>query len=169
MRIGLRHRHGHFVVDVRREGTAYRADCEDGTRMVEIHDIDGAEKVLIVDGKRHRVFLARDGSDCFVSVGGASYTFAVERGATTAHDVGVVAAPEVTAPMPGKVVEVLVRPGDEVDTGDGLVVLEAMKMENRLVAEAVATVAEVRVAAGDMVDGGQVLIVLRYEAAEAAP
>jgi len=65
--------------------------------------------------------------------------------------------------MPGKVLEVLVQPGDRVEIGDGLLILEAMKMENRLIAEAAATVAEVKVAAGDMVEGGRVLVVLTYD------
>ncbi|MCX6097574.1 MAG: acetyl-CoA carboxylase biotin carboxyl carrier protein subunit [Caldiserica bacterium] len=47
--------------------------------------------------------------------------------------------------------------------GDGLVILEAMKMENRLVAEAARSVAEVCISSGDMVDGSQVLIVLAYD------
>jgi len=70
--------------------------------------------------------------------------------------------PEVTAPMPGRVLEVLVQPGAHVAAGDGLVIMEAMKMENGLVAEAAGTVGEVQVAVGDMVDAGQVLIVLSY-------
>ena len=58
------------------------------------------------------------------------------------------------------------QPGDHVAAGDTLLILEAMKMETRLTAEAAASVAEVRVAAGDMVDGGQVLVVLTYDAEE---
>jgi biotin carboxyl carrier protein len=69
--------------------------------------------------------------------------------------------------MPGKVLEVLVRSGERVEAGDGLLLLEAMKMESRLTAEGAGTVAEVRVAAGDMVIGGQVLILLRYDDAQA--
>jgi biotin carboxyl carrier protein len=68
--------------------------------------------------------------------------------------------------MPGKVLQVFVRPGDVIASGDPLLILEAMKMENRLTADAAATVQEVRVAPGAMVDGGQVLVVLDYQAAE---
>jgi biotin carboxyl carrier protein len=62
------------------------------------------------------------------------------------------------APMPGLVVRVQVQPGDRVVAGAGLVVLEAMKMENELKAAATGVVKEVRVAAGEAVEKGQVLV-----------
>ena len=64
----------------------------------------------------------------------------------------------ITAPMPGLVVKVEVSEGDEVQAGQGVVIVEAMKMENELKAEAAAVVARVHVAAGDTVDKGQVLV-----------
>jgi len=62
------------------------------------------------------------------------------------------------APMPGLVVRVLVEPGQEVAAGAGLVVLEAMKMENELKAPAAGTVGAVRAQAGQAVEKGQVLV-----------
>jgi biotin carboxyl carrier protein len=62
------------------------------------------------------------------------------------------------APMPGLVVRVLVEPGQAVAAGTGLVVLEAMKMENELKAPVPATVARVEVRAGQAVERGQVLL-----------
>jgi pyruvate carboxylase subunit B len=62
------------------------------------------------------------------------------------------------APMPGLVVRVQVQPGDRVAPGAGLVVLEAMKMENELKAAAAGVIKEVRVAAGEAVEKGQVLV-----------
>jgi acetyl/propionyl-CoA carboxylase alpha subunit len=64
------------------------------------------------------------------------------------------------APMPGRVVQVLVRTGDAVDTGTPLVILEAMKMEQTLTASGPAVVGAVRVAAGDRVEAGAVLVEL---------
>jgi biotin carboxyl carrier protein len=66
------------------------------------------------------------------------------------------------APMPGLVVRVAVKAGDAVSAGMGLVVLEAMKMENELKAPAATTVKSVRVAPGEAVEKGQVL--LEFEA-----
>lgn len=72
---------------------------------------------------------------------------------------GATAGPRtVTAPMPGLVIKVEVEEGDEVGTGQGLVIVEAMKMENELRAEAPGTVAKVHVAAGQPVEKDQVLL-----------
>ena len=67
----------------------------------------------------------------------------------------------VVAPMPGRIVRLLVAPGDRVETGAPLVVIEAMKMENELRANHAGQVAEVLVRAGDAVEGGAKLI--RFE------
>jgi glutaconyl-CoA/methylmalonyl-CoA decarboxylase subunit gamma len=66
----------------------------------------------------------------------------------------------VTAPMPGRIVRVLVTPGDNVESGAPLVVIEAMKMENELHALHAARVGTVLVRAGDTVEGGAKLISL---------
>ena len=68
------------------------------------------------------------------------------------------AAEVLRAPMPGLVVRVEAKPGDRVVAGAGLVVLEAMKMENELKAPGPARVKSVRVAAGQAVEKGQVLV-----------
>jgi biotin carboxyl carrier protein len=64
----------------------------------------------------------------------------------------------VVAPMQGTVVKVLVGVGDEVRIGDPVVVLEAMKMENQLLAERDGRVTDVRVGRGDSVGPGDLLV-----------
>jgi acetyl-CoA/propionyl-CoA carboxylase biotin carboxyl carrier protein len=66
----------------------------------------------------------------------------------------------VTVPMQGTIVKVLVEVGQHVEAGQAVVVLEAMKMENQISAERDGTVKEVRVAAGDTVGGGDVVAVI---------
>ena len=67
---------------------------------------------------------------------------------------------QVRAPMPGKIVKLLVKPGDRVEPRQGLVVVEAMKMENELRARAAGTVADVRAVEGTTVEAGAILIVI---------
>ena len=67
---------------------------------------------------------------------------------------------EIMAPMPGLILEILVKAGDEVKKDQDLVILEAMKMENILKAEADGSVEEVLVSKGNSVDKHQVLIKL---------
>jgi biotin carboxyl carrier protein len=66
----------------------------------------------------------------------------------------------VKSPMPGRVVKVLVAKGDVVEVGQGLLVLEAMKMENEVKAKVAGTVADVHVAAGATVEGNAKLVTL---------
>lgn len=72
---------------------------------------------------------------------------------------GVVHGPKpVKAPMPGMIVRVEVQPGDKVSAGQGVVIIEAMKMENELKASAAGTVSKVAIHAGTAVEKGTVLI-----------
>jgi biotin carboxyl carrier protein len=66
----------------------------------------------------------------------------------------------VKSPMPGRVVKVLVAKGDAVEVGQGLLVLEAMKMENEVKAKVAGTVADVHVVAGAAVEGNAKLVTL---------
>ena len=66
----------------------------------------------------------------------------------------------VTSPMPGKILRILVKEGESVKTGQGLVVLEAMKMENEIPAPKDGVVKKILVKEGDTVDTGQPLIEL---------
>lgn len=67
---------------------------------------------------------------------------------------------DVTAPMQGTIVKVLVAVGDKVESGQAILVLEAMKMENHISAEGAGIVKEIRVSEGDTVGSGDVLVVL---------
>ena len=67
---------------------------------------------------------------------------------------------EIVAPMPGKVVRLLVEAGAEIKTGDGVIVVEAMKMQNEMKSPKDGIVKEIRAAAGDTVNGGEVLAVI---------
>ncbi len=66
----------------------------------------------------------------------------------------------VKAPMPGVILSIKVNQGDEIDTGDVLCVLEAMKLENELQAERPGVLKEVRVTQGQNVNAGEVLFVI---------
>ena len=89
--------------------------------------------------------------------GAPSASRAVRRGASAG---GVAGSGDVTVPMQGTIVKVLVEVGQQVAAGQAIVVLEAMKMENQITAEREGTVKEIKVAAGDTVGGGDVVAVI---------
>jgi oxaloacetate decarboxylase alpha subunit len=108
-----------------------------------------------------------------VEVEGKSYTVTVNEGgdvngiaavgtSTSSHSAAVPATggEPVAAPLAGDVVKLLVKPGQKVSEGEGLVVLEAMKMETSVSAPSDGTVVEVRVQAGDSCTVGDVLVTL---------
>ncbi len=73
---------------------------------------------------------------------------------------GSVASGDVTVPMQGTIVKILVELGQTIEVGQGVVVLEAMKMENQINSEKAGTVKEIKVATGDTVGGGDVVAVI---------
>jgi len=144
--------------------------ARDGSRIVA--RIDGREVsaelesdggTIALDDRRFHIASARRKDTILVAVGPRSFEFVrVEEGRRRTHGL---AAAEITAPMPGKVLRVLVKEGDVVTAGQPLVVIEAMKMETALAAESDAIVKRVSVAPGQMVDHGAVLIELSPPAA----
>ncbi|MCD6559120.1 MAG: biotin/lipoyl-binding protein, partial [Palaeococcus sp.] len=66
----------------------------------------------------------------------------------------------VSAPMPGKILRILVKEGEQVKTGQGLLVLEAMKMENEIPSPKDGIIKSILIKEGDTVDTGQALIEL---------
>ncbi len=67
---------------------------------------------------------------------------------------------QITAPMPGKVVQVLVKPGERVEAGQGLLVVEAMKMQNEIRAPKTGVVERLLVSEGQAVNAGEVLAIV---------
>lgn len=67
---------------------------------------------------------------------------------------------QLVAPMPGKVVRVLLQSGDEVDAGQGVVIVEAMKMQNEIKSSRKGRVLEIRISEGETVNANQVLAVV---------
>ncbi len=114
------------------------------------------ELALEVDGRPHRALVARIRDRVLVAVAGRVWTFESGEEARGAH--AAAGSGAVTAPMPGKVVAVLVAEGDVVEVGQALVVLEAMKMESTLAAEVAGRVTAVRATAGASVAAGDLLV-----------
>ena len=74
--------------------------------------------------------------------------------------VGLAAGEPVKSPMPGNILKICVSQGQQVNEGDLLIVLEAMKMENEIVATKAGTVAQIAVSKGAVVETGTVLAVI---------
>ena len=85
---------------------------------------------------------------------------AAPKAAAPAPAAGAQGSVAVTAPMPGKIVGIKAEPGKTVAKGEAIIVLEAMKMENEIVAPADGTIASINVSVGDSVEAGATLATL---------
>lgn len=134
------------------------------------HEVDGrairpGTWSVVVGGRSFLVDLDRRRTGIAASVGASEAMLQVEdalqrRLANAAHPREKLSGETIRAPIAGKVVKVLVAVGDSVVAGTPVIVLEAMKMENELVAERGGTVKSVGKQAGQAVDTGDVLIVI---------
>jgi acetyl/propionyl-CoA carboxylase alpha subunit len=125
---------------------------------VAVHYATADDVDATIDGVRRRCRVAVHGEHVDVDSICGSTNFRVEPrfpDPDAAH-----AAGSLVAPMPGAVVRVLVETGADVEAGQPLVVLEAMKMEHTVASPATGTVTEVRVQQGQQVDAGTVLVVV---------
>jgi biotin carboxyl carrier protein len=145
------------------DGTKFRYQREDGSRVegdfsVQTQD-PGCSSVLIA-GRSYRVTRGVPGE---LVVNGTPLTVEVFdprslRGRTSGN--ATQGRQNICAPMPGKIVRVLVAAGDAVEAGQGLVVVEAMKMQNEMKSPKTGRVVEVRTKPDAAVSPGEVLMVV---------
>jgi biotin carboxyl carrier protein len=152
VRVEVRGRDGRYVVTL------------DGRPLEVDHQETGPHLVSLIIGGRsyeaglekrpegYNVVLAED--VLYVEVRGAS------QGAAAAPRKTDAGPARVMAPMPGRLVRVLVQPGQQVQAGEGLVVMEAMKMENELRSPRAGRVAELAVREGQAVETAALLVVV---------
>jgi len=114
---------------------------------------------LLVGGESHEVGIEKGQAAVVIHLRGAAVSVLLAEASRSAPAPvrGTHGPARLTAPMPGRVVRVLEAPGAEVAAGQGLVVIEAMKMENELVSPRAGRVLEVAVLEGQAVEAGALL------------
>ena len=134
-----------FLVDGKKTGrTNYSLIVDNRSFEVEVDNAEDAYRVL-VDGRTYHVNLVDERR---MRVGAAQSGVQLE------------GRQRVSVPMAGKVIAVLVSEGDTVEKGQGLVIVEAMKMENEVRSPIAGEVKEIRVKPGEAVEGGAVLAIV---------
>jgi biotin carboxyl carrier protein len=167
----------------------FEIDIDGVARSVTVEPGKPGRYVVVVDGEPHEVQAERVGEfglsvivgdasnasrelqiapgtargELLVALGGRTVPVVVNgrtRRGGASDDGGRAGLQPVVAPMPGRVVRVLVNPGDAVTARQGVIVVEAMKMENELRSPKAGTVREVTVTPGTSVEAGRVLVVI---------
>ncbi len=152
--VTVHYRDGHYLVDL-----------PGGTATVRGEFDSGGAIIAEIAGSRLRARVVRRGEALTIFARGYSHDLIVidRLAASAAHDAGT---GRLTAPMPGKIIEVMIADGAAVEAGTPLLVLEAMKMEHTIKAPAAGTVRRVCFAVGDQVEEGAELV--EIEEAEAS-
>ncbi len=157
-----------YAVEV--DGAAVRLDGREVA--VDLESSDGSRlKHLILDGRSHTLRadrVAGHGAWQVVIDGHRHDVVALDERARAIRDLSASQADsgapfELRAPMPGLVISVAVEMGSRVERSQGVVVIEAMKMENELKAEAAGQVTEVRIKPGQVVNRDETLLVIEPE------
>jgi biotin carboxyl carrier protein len=151
------------TVDGPSQDGRFRVWVDGAERAVDARALRPGTWSLVIGGRSYVVDLDRRRTGVAASVGDSEAMLRVEdalhkRLAAAAGTRAVARGESIRAPIAGKVVKVLVAPGDQVAAGSAVIVLEAMKMENELAAERGGTVAAVHKAAGQAVDTGDLLV-----------
>jgi biotin carboxyl carrier protein len=137
----------------------YNVTIQDKSYVVEIEDINARPVIAYVEGIRFEVIPDTDpvGSEVKTELkkeaGDKSYSL---RKSASGQNFN-----EMTAPLPGLVIEVFVKPGDEIEAGQVILIIEAMKMKNSIRSVRGGKIAEVLVSAGETVAHKQALV--RFE------
>ncbi len=164
---------------------AYLAELGEDTHRIEVHaagdstfavEIDGVPRTvdsrrigpntysLLIDGHSVVADVSADGDQYVVLIAGEIFRLRLiderRRQITLGEPEEEKGRREVRALMPGKIVEVLVQVGDTVVRDQGVLIMEAMKMENEVKSPAAGEVKEILVQAGQAVESGQVLAVI---------
>lgn len=150
------------VIGVQDEGDAARV-LRDGHEACLVRVLERGRSTLLVEvgGQRHRVRWSREGAELHLHLGGHVLRLHLLDDAEDEALIAAEGSPVVRAPMPGKVLEVLVEEGDRVVAGQKVVRVEAMKMEVDLEAAVTGVVETVHVEAGVIADPERPLVTLR--------
>jgi biotin carboxyl carrier protein len=143
------------------------AEVDGRAYQVEVRELSGGQYLLVDDTRIHRcrVEAKRDSGNSFEVVlrGFArDITIVDPKRLRSAHSAGAhdAGAAQIVSPMPGKIVRVLVEVGAQIEAGAGVVVVEAMKMQNEMKSPKAGVVVSINAQTGATVNAGDVLAVI---------
>jgi acetyl/propionyl-CoA carboxylase alpha subunit len=149
-------------IEVREARGVYRVTIGDKTLELDLVKTGAHEVSVLIDGLSYDLGLEKTDQGFAVLLRGDRFEVELKdavKGAALGR-VAHAGPTRLTAPMPGKIIKVLVSVGEAVEAGRGLVVMEAMKMENELKAPRGGTIQEIRVLEGQAVEMGAPLLVI---------
>lgn len=148
-------------IQVKRDGGRVTADVDGRSYELEASEPEKGVYLFKHENRVHELYVAPDGS---VTANGHQFEVSISdpkrlshKGAAGDHGDGMA---EIKTAMPGKIVRILLSEGDAVEKGDGVIVVEAMKMQNEMKSPKAGTIKELRFEEGATVNAGDILVVI---------
>lgn len=151
-------------VELTRRGAAWECALDGQRRAVDVVEVAPAVFSLLLEGQSFTVCVERTGENYRLQARGTELQATVENPRRWRGRAGggleQAGRQEIRAPMPGKIIRLLVEENQAVEAGQGLVVVEAMKMQNQISSAQKGVVEKILVREGDTVDHGAVLLIV---------
>jgi biotin carboxyl carrier protein len=154
-----------FNVDVERNDNFFEFTILDKKFQVSSSNMNNGSLTLIVDGNVFNLICSGNNGDYAIKVKDSSYNVKVEeewkaRFSKTFESKKKHSVIELKSPMPGKVIRINVKPDETVKKDQGLIVIEAMKMENELRSPVDGNIESLNVKVGDIANGQDILLII---------
>ena len=153
------------AIDIPSNGGSPEWSCQIGETELraDLRQVEPGIYSILLNGRSFEVQLENNGGRTYASVNGRRLAVEIRDPRKMVRGTGGinVAGPQtIASPMPGKVVRLLVAEGDEVEAGNGLLIVEAMKMQNEIKSPKAGRVAAIHVSQGSAVGGGEAMMVV---------
>ena len=152
------------LVELQRRSDGWECSLDGRARTADVVEVAPGVYSLLLEGQSFTVRVERVGERYRVHTRGGDLSVSLDNPrqwrSRSSGALGRAGRQEIAAPMPGKIVRVLVAEQQEVEAGQGLLVVEAMKMQNEIPSPKKGTVERVLVREGDTVEHGAVLLVV---------
>ena len=159
MKLALAINGGEKQVEILAQGTAWHFSVDGVERRAHVTQVEPGVYSILLEGRVYEASMDRTGQNLVVTLAGERFEVEVRdpRSWSRKSVAGSQGAATLSAPMPGKVVRVLVCAGDTVEAGQGLLVVEAMKMQNEIKAPRSGQVISLAAREGTTVAAGEPL------------
>ncbi len=154
-----------YEVEFEKNDSKYTFSVNGDKTEVPVHVVNDNCFSVKIGGKSKSIFAAEDENHLYIAYDGDSFVFdkVKEEEKEFSNASGSEDRDEIHPPMPGSIVKVLVKEGQKVAEGDGLIIVEAMKMESTLYSAINGIVTAVQVVAGQQVDSDDIMIIVEKE------
>ena len=156
-----------YKLEIEHKDGRYHINIDSRNYIIDYTSISNNRFSLLIDNKAITVYHSEANGKKYLSIEGEQFCIeetkagSIHAGGT--DSTGLKEDPIVCSPMPGKVVKISVKVGDEVEKGQGLVIVEAMKMENEIKSPMKGRIGKVNFKEGDLVDARQAIIEIKPE------